>query len=318
MRNTVTRNSAPRSLGARIRTDLGNQFKLARRHTVHYLFMLPHATIFCIFTLLPVIIAIFLSFTSFDILQAPKFIGIQNYFRMFLNDDVFITALKNTIIVAAIVGPLGYILSFMFAWFINELAHAMRVLFTIIFYAPSLAGGMVAIWSIFFSGDSRALINGTLIRFGFIDSPINFMQDPKYMMPLIIVVILWSSLGTTFLSFIAGFQGVDAQYYEAAAIDGIRNRWQELWYITLPLMRPQLLFGAVMSISGAFSTGDVMTALAGFPSTDYAVHTIVNHLQDYGTTRYEMGYACAIATVLFLMMLLANTIIQKVLRKVGT
>lgn len=288
-----------------------------KKHRIHYLFMLPYALVFFLFVLLPVIIAIFLSFTSFNLLEMPELIGIKNYYRLFLNDDTFIIALKNTLVVAAIVGPVGYLLSFLFAWLINELSRFMRVFFTIIFYAPSLAGGMVVVWSFFFSGDSTAWVNGTLLRLGLIQSPIQFFYDADYMMPLVIIVILWMSLGTTFLSFIAGFQGIDQQYYEAAAIDGIRNRWQELWYITLPLLKPQLLFGAVMSITTAFSTGDVMTSLCGFPSTDYAVHTLMNHLQDYGTARYEMGYASAIATVLFLLMLFSNILVQKLLRRVG-
>ena len=241
----------------------------------------------------------------------------RNYYRLFLNDDVFLIAFKNTVIMACIIGPVGYVLSFLFAWLINELTHFMRVIFTIIFYAPSLAGGMLTIWALFFSGDSTAFVNGTLLRLNLITEPIIFFQNTGYMMPLVIIVSLWMSLGTTFLSFIAGFQGVDKQYYEAAAIDGLRNRWQELWFIPLPLLRPNLLFGAVMSITAAFSVGSVSTALCGFPSTEYAVHTLMNHLEDHGTIRYEMGYACAIATVLFLMMLLSNMAIQRLLRKVG-
>lgn len=305
------------SLKIRIKADLKYQLRQIKMHKMHYLFMTPYAVLFIVFTLLPVAMAMYLSFTSFNMLEKPVFIGIKNYYRLFLNDYIFIIALKNTVTFACIVGPVGYLLSFMFAWLINELTRFMRVIFTIIFYAPSLAGGMVVIWSFFFSGDSTALVNGTLLRFGIIQSPIIFFQDPAYMMPLIIIVILWMSLGTTFLAFIAGFQGVDKQYYEAAAIDGIRNRWQELWYITLPLLKPQLLFSAVISITGAFSIGDVMTSLAGFPSTDYAVHTLMNHLQDYGSIRYEMGYASAIATILFLMMLFSNIAVQKLLRKVG-
>ena len=301
----------------RLREDTRYTLRQIRQHRTHYLFMLPYALLFTTFTLLPVIMAMFLSFTSFNVLEAPVWQGIRNYYRLFLNDDEFMIALKNTILMACIIGPVGYVMSFLFAWLINELSHFMRVIFTIIFYAPSLAGGMLQIWSFFFSGDSTALVNGTLLRFNLIQEPIVFFQNTTYMMPLVIIVSLWMSLGTTFLSFIAGFQGVDTQYYEAAAIDGLRNRWQELWYITLPLLRPNLLFGAVMSITSAFSVGDVMNSLCGFPSTEYAVHTMMNHLQDYGTIRYEMGYACAIATLLFLMMLLSNMAIQKLLRKVG-
>ena len=131
-------------------------------------------------------------------------------------------------------------------------------------------------------------------------------------------IILWMSMGASFLSFIAGLQGVDKSMYEAGAMDGIRNRYQELWYITLPAIKPQLLFGAVMSIASSFSIGDILTQLFGYPSNNYAMHTIVLHMQDYGGQRFEMGYACAIATVLFVLMLVTNTVIQRLLRKVGS
>ena len=280
--------------------------------------MAPYAILFFVFTVLPVAVAILLSFTSFNMLEAPKFIGIANYYKMFLNDDIFITSVKNTLIMAVLIGPGGYILSFLFAWLINELSRLMRVIFTIIFYAPSLAGGMLTIWTFFFSGDATGYVNGTLMKLGIVNGPIIFFQDEAYMIPLIIFVSLWMSLGTTFLSFIAGFQGVDKQYYEAAAIDGIRNRWQELWYITLPLLKPQLFFGAVMSITSAFGVGAVVTALCGSPSTNYAAHTVMNHITDYGSTRYEMGYACALATVLFVIMIDSNKLVQKLISHVGT
>lgn len=307
-----------RKIKEKIKQDVKYKVWLIKKHRTHYLFMAPFAILFCLFVLLPVAIAIYLSFTSFNILEAPRPIGISNYSKLFLNDDIFLLSLKNTINIACIVGPGGYILSFFFAWLINELSRLMRVVFTIIFFAPSLAGGMLTVWTFFFSGDANALVNGTLINLGFISEPIVFFQNPSYMMPLILTVSLWMSLGTTFLSFIAGFQGIDKQYYEASAIDGVKNRWQELWYVTLPLMRPQLIFGAVISITAAFSVGEVVTALCGFPSAGYAAHTLMNHLVDYGTIRYEMGYACAIATVLFFLMLGSNMLVQKLIHKFGT
>ena len=280
--------------------------------------LLPYLLLFTLFTILPVIVAVLLSFTSFNMLSAPEFIGVDNYFRLFLNDDIFIIALKNTLLFAVIVGPGGFLLSFFFAWLINELSHNMRVFFTIIFYAPSISGGIYIIWNYLFSGDAQGYVNSILRKLGIIQTPIQFFQNPDYMFPILIVIILWMSLGTSFLVFIAGFQGVDKQYYEAAALDGISNRWQELWYVTLPMMKPQLLLSAVLSITGSFGVGDVITNLCGFPSTNYAVHTIMNHLSDYGTTRYEMGYACTLATILFLMMIFCNSVIRKLLKSVGT
>lgn len=289
-----------------------------KKHRAHYLFMLPYALIFFTFTILPVLMSIVLSFTSFNMLEPPKVIWFDNYFRLFLNDDTFITALKNTVVFAVVTGPLGFMLSFFLAWLINELTHFVRVFFTVVIYAPSISGGMFIMWTYLFSGDLKGYVNSLLFRLGLIREPILFFQDARFMVPLVILVVLWMSFGTSFLVFIAGFQGLDRQYYEAAAIDGIRNRWQELWYITLPLLRPQLLLNAVLSIVNAFTIGDVVTALCGFPSTNYVAHTVINHLQDYGTVRYEMGYASAIATLLFAVMLSCNRLIRRLLKGIGT
>lgn len=288
-----------------------------KKYGICYAFSLPYFIIFCIFTVCPVVISIVLSFTNFNMLERPHFNGVENYIRLFLEDDVFVIAIKNTFILAAITGPVSYILSLVIAWIINDLKPWLRAIVTVIFYAPSLAGNVLLIWTVLFSSDAYGYVNGWLTEFGLIDEPIRFFTDKKYMMPLIIVVVLWSSMGTSFLSFIAGLQGIDRSYYEAGAMDGIKNRFQEFWYITLPSMRPQLLFGAVMSISGAFGIGSVVTGLVGFPSTDYAAHTIINHLEDYGGMRYEMGYASAIATVLFAMMLLTNFVVKKLISKIG-
>ncbi len=290
----------------------------ARRHRIHYLFMAPYLLLFTLFTVLPVVISIGLSFTYFNGLETPEWIGLQNFYKLFLNDDIFITALKNTLVFALVIGPGGYLLSFCMAWLLNELPHGQRVFLTVLFYAPSISGAMYMIWQYIFSGDSQGLMNSLLIQLGAINAPIQFFKNADYVVPICMIVMLWMSLGTSFLALIAGFQGVDRQLYEAGALDGIRNRWQELWFITLPVMKEHLMFSAIMSITGAFGVGPVITALAGFPTVDYAAHTIMIHLTDYGTTRFEMGYASAIATLLFLMMIGSNKLVQKFLRKVGT
>lgn len=283
-----------------------------------YFFMSGFLIVFTVFTIVPVCSAIFLSFTYFNVLEVPKFIGLDNYLNLFLKDEIFLIALKNTFIFAAITGPLSYVLCLLFAWLVNELPPRPRAVMTLLCYAPSISGGAFFVWTIIFSNDIYGYMNSILYRFGLIDTPIQWLANPKYMMGVSILVVLWLSLGTSFLSFIAGLQGVDRSLYEAGAVDGIKNRYQELWYITLPSIKPQLLFGAVMSITASFNVGDVLTNLVGFPSTDYAVHTITNHMQDYGNIRFEMGYACAMATVLFFVMVMLNKVIQKLLRKVGS
>lgn len=292
-------------------------WKQMKKKKAGYAFIAPYYLLFTVFTILPVLISIFFSFTYFNALEPPEFIGLDNFMRLFLHDDVFIISIKNTLVFAVITGPLSYIMCLLFAWFINELSRPLRVLFTIIFYVPSISGGAYSIFSIIFHSDRYGIINGMLIKMGFITEPIAWFQDPNYMMPIVIVVMLWMSLGTAFLSFIAGLQSVDRSLYEAGAVDGIKTRWHELWFITLPYMKPQLMFGAVMAISGSFNVGAVGAVLCGQPSTDYAVHTIMNHLQDYGNIRFDMGYACAIAALLFLLTMGVNKLINILLRRVG-
>lgn len=287
----------------------------ANKHS--YILMAPYMLLFAVFTVLPVLVSVVLSFTYFNMLEFPKFIGWQNYTRLFLEDDVFLIALKNTLLFAVITGPISYIACFVFAWIINELSPKLRAVMTLVFYAPSISGNVYFIWLMIFSGDRYGIMNGLLLKSGFILEPIQWLKTEGYVMPIIILVQLWLSLGTGFLTFIAGLQTVDGTLYEAGAVDGIKNRWQELWYITLPSMRPQLMFGAVIQITTAFAVADVSIALAGFPSVNYAAETIVTHLIDFGTTRFEMGYASAIATVLFFIMVGTNLVVQKLLRKVG-
>ena len=293
-------------------------WKEMKRNKAAYLMVAPYMLIFCCFTVIPVLLSIILSFTDFNMLEMPNPVWFENYIRLFLDDDIFIIAAKNTLIFAAIVGPVSYLMSLMIAWFINELSPKIRAIVTLIFYAPSISGQVYLVWATLFSADSYGWANAWLSELGIISSPIAWFQDANYVMPLCIVVALWTSLGTAFLGFIAGLQGVDKSQFEAGAVDGIRNRWQELWYITLPNIKPQLMFGAVMSITSSFGFGGVVTALCGFPSVDYAAHTIMHHLEDYGGQRYEIGYSSTIAVVLFVVMIGANGLVKKIMSKVGT
>lgn len=293
-------------------------WKIAKKSKTYYFFLAPYASLFFLFYIVPVIASLFLSFTYYNVLESPDFIGIQNYINLILADDIFLIAVKNTFLIAVITGPIGYLAAFIFAWFINELPRYLKAFAVVIFYAPTISGQVYLIWSIIFSGDAYGYINAFLINLGIINEPILWLTNPQYMLTIVIIVTLWMSLGTGFLAFVAGLQGIDKSQYEAGYIDGIKNRWQELWYITLPNMKPMLLFGAVMTITQSFGVADVPMALTGFPSTDYATQTVVTHLIDYGSVRFEMGYAAAIATILFVTMILCNKVIQAFLRRVGT
>ncbi|WP_337102680.1 carbohydrate ABC transporter permease [Paenibacillus sp. YIM B09110] len=317
MQAETTSQTVPNLIHPKKKSRISQIWTELKKNKHYYLLMSPYMLIFFAFTVIPVVFSLILSFFYFNMLEFPRFVGWQNYSRLFLNDDIFMIALKNTFIFAIITGPVSYIACFFFAWIINELSPKIRAVMTLIFYAPAISGNVFFIWLIVFSGDRYGYLNGFLIKFGFILEPIQWLTNEKYILMIVMIVQLWLSLGTSFLAFIAGLQTIDRTLVEAGVVDGIKNRWQELWFITLPSMRPQLLFGAVMQITGSLAVADITIALAGFPSVNYAAHTVVTHLMDYGTIRFEMGYASAIATVLFGIMIGANKLTQKMLRKVG-
>lgn len=278
-------------------------------------FLLPFFVLFMTFTIVPVFIAMALSFTDYNMLETPNFTGITNYMQLILEDDVFITAIENTLVFSCIIGPVGYIMSFLMAWFIS-LAKRGRGALALAFYAPSLTSGtaMSVIWMVIFSGDRTGYLNHFLIKLGLISDPILWTKDPTYILPIIVIISAWMSMGNGFLVFLAGLQNVDPELYEAGKVDGIKTAFQQLWYITLPLMKPQLLFGAINSIVNSLAVFDVATAVAGFPSPNYCAHTIVAHLYDYAFTRFQMGYASAIAMFLFLLSFTLSQICMRIFR----
>ncbi len=282
-----------------------------------YVLMAPFVIIFFTFTVFPVLMTIALSFTRYNILQKPVFIHWNNYRELFVNDEVFAIALRNTIVFALITGPLGYFLSFFAAWLINEFKPVIRGILTFIFYVPTISGTVYTIWGIIFSSDMYGYANSFLMRLGIINNPIEWFSTDSYILPLIIIVQLWMSMGSGFLVMRAGTASIDPQYYEAAAIDGIKNRFQEVIYVTIPMMAPHLITAAVLQITGMFANIGASTALAGFPSTNYAGHLIMTHLMDYSAYRIERGYASAISVVLFVLMISINKLAVRLLRKVG-
>jgi multiple sugar transport system permease protein len=271
------------------------------RYGTGTLFVAPFLILFAAFYIIPVFTSIGLSFTNFNMIQKSSFVGLTNYRLLFTDDRVFLIALANTFIFAGIVGPLGYLASFAMAWIINQLR--LRNAFSLAFYAPSLCNGVAIsyVWLYIFSGDRYGVINNILFKLGFISQPILWDRDPTYLLPIIMIISLWMSMGTGFLVFLAGLQSLPDELYEAAAIDGVQSRWVELWYITLPQVKPQLLFGAVTAIVNSFVVFEIVLTVAGLPSPDYAAHTIVAHLFDYAFIRFQMGYASAISVFLFLL-----------------
>ena len=293
------------------------KFQIRKQTITGYAFLAPFLTLFTIFTILPIAVSIVLSFTYFNGFSMPDFVGLSNYIKLFLSDELFMKALSNTLVFAMITGPLSYLLCLVLAWIISEFSPKIRSVLTLLFYAPSICGSAYLIFTVIFSGDRYGWVNAILMKLNIIYKPIDWIKDPDYMFPVALIVILWSSLGSSFLSFIAGFLNIDRNLYEAGAIDGIRSRWQELRYITLPCMSHMLLFSAVMQIQSSFSVSAIAIELAGFPSTQYAADTIVSHMTDMATVRFEYGYASAIAIILFAMMAVSRLVIGKVLSMAG-
>ena len=285
-----------------------------RQNREAYLMLLPFMLIFTVFTVIPVIMSLPMGLTDFDMVKyPPTWVGLSNFYNLFLNDSIFIKSIRVTLVFAVFTGPLSYLLSFLLAWLINEMNAVLRVIFTLIFYAPSMASGVYAVWQLIFSGDSYGIANSALLNLGITTSAIQWLTDSRYILTVVIIVQLWVSMGAGFLAMRAGFQNIDKSQYEAGAIEGIKNRWQELIYITIPGMGPSLMFAAVMQIVASFTADIVARNLVGFPSTDYAAHTIMTHAFDYGWIRYEMGYASAICMILFIAMYAANRLINRLL-----
>lgn len=290
-----------------------------RQRLTPYLFLLPYAALFVVFIIVPVTIAILLSFTNFDTIQFPHFIGLSNYITLFLQDDVFMQyVVPNTLIYSLIVGPGGYLLSFLMAWSLAQVSKGPRTILTLVLYSPSLTMGtaMAVIWRVLFSGDQLGYINHLLLSLGVITEPIIFLQSTAFLLSVMIIVGLWSSMGIGFLAMLAGVLNIARSLYEAAMIDGMRNRWQEIFYITIPSMKPQMLFGAIMSIVSAFQQGAIGVQLSGSnPTPGYAGQLMVNHAEDYGFIRFEMGYASAISVVLLMLIYFFSKGAQKIFRE---
>lgn len=282
-----------------------------------FIIALPFLILFFMMTVLPILTSLVLSFCSYDTLSTPKFAGLDNFLRMFVTDDMFGTIATNTIILAIATAPTGFLLSYVLAWFINEFNPAVRSFLSFLFYAPNLAGNAYFIWQTAFSGDAYGYINSLLLSVGLLNEPITWLKNPDYIVPIIIFVTLWASMGAGFLANIAGLQGINTSLFEAGAIDGIRNRWQELWYITLPSMKEILLFSAVMQIASSFSIGAVITTMCGYPTVNNCADTIVMYLTDIAHTRMEMGYAAAISIFLFAIMAIFRNLVSKLLSKTG-
>ena len=294
-----------------------NHIGTVRSKIAVFIMILPYLLSFFVFIVLPVILAVILSFTDFNSMTFPKFVGLSNYINLFTTDNVFMQKiLPNTILFAFICGPVGYILSFLLAWMLAQIPKGPRTILALAIYSPSLTAGvaMQVVWVAIFSGDANGYLNAFLLNNNMITEAIQWLQSEQYLMPIMIIVTIWSSMGIGFLAMLSGILNIDSELYEAAYVDGLKNRFQEIIYVTIPSMKPQLLFGAVMAVVSTFQAGAIGVQLSGAnPTPNYAGSLIVNHIEDYGYIRYEMGYASAISVVLLLFIYFISKVVRKVL-----
>lgn len=280
-----------------------------------WLFMSPYILSLLVFGIIPVIYSVCMSLFSYNLYEPPIFIGLDNFKSLFLEDSEFGKGLVNTLVYAFTVTPITFIISFLLAWVLNSLPNGVRNVMVTLFYIPQMcAGGALGlIWLYIFSGDRYGILNHFLTNMGWITTPIQWTSDPEILFGVVIFVGIMMGSGMSFLTFVAGFQSLPADMYEAGRIDGVKNKYQELVYLTIPQMKPQLLFSAVTASVGAFAVSDIPAAVAGYPSPDYAAHTIALHMSDYGFTRFEVGYASAISVVLFVLTFGTGYILRKML-----
>ena len=282
-----------------------------QKNIIGYGFLLPFLVMFMIFIVIPIVWGFFISFTSYDLMTEMKWVGFQNYITLFTEDDLFIVALKNTLRFALISGPIGFIASFFFAWVIDQLGH--KTLFAMAFYIPSIMSSLAVsvVWLSLFSSNRTGIINNLLLEMGFIDEAISWTIDPKYVMPLVIFISVWMSMGTGFLTNLAGLSTIDRRIYEAGMIDGVQNRFEELILLTLPQMKPQLYFNGIMAIVNSLNVYDLVTQIAGSESADNCALTLTQHMYDYGFVRFELGYASAISVVIMIISIVFGQVVRK-------
>mgnify|MGYP004662299341 CR=1 FL=1 len=296
-------------------SPLAKKRPLRSRDVWGWLFMAPFLIPLIVFGIIPVIYSLCMSLFSYNLYEPAVFVGLDNFRSLLLEDEEFGKAVKNTLIYAFTVTPIVFLLNFILAWVINSFKRGLRNLLVVLFYIPQMTTGtaMTVIWLYVFSGDRYGVLNYLLTSLGWISAPIQWTTDTGILFGVVIFIGIMMGSGMSFLTFVAAFQALPADMYEAGRIDGIRSSFQELIYLTMPQMKPQLLFSAITSSVAAFAIADIPAQVAGFPSPDYAAHTIALHMRDYGFTRFEIGYASAISVILFALTFATGFVLRKVL-----
>lgn len=280
---------------------------MRKQNLIGRLFVAPPVLLFLIFTLLPMVMAIGLSFTDYDIINAPKFSGLHNFEKMF-HDEFFWIALRNTCYYTVLYVPMGLLLSLGTALFLNS-ERRMVGLFRTLFYLPVLSSSVATatLW-FWILNPQLGLLNGILGIFG-IDGPA-WLYNSKLAMISIVMMSLWAGFGGNMMIFLSGLKGIPITYYEAAKVEGA-GRMQRFRYITMPSLTKTTFLVSTMLIIGTFQVFDQAFVLTkGGPGN--ATITLVYYIYNNGFNNLNMGYASAISLVLFLIIITMTVINQKI------
>lgn len=267
------------------------------------LFISPALSLFCLFTVLPLLMALLLSFTNYDIISRLEWVGLRNY-QSLLTDTLFHRSLLNVSLYAVMFVPTMIALSLLVALALNRKVPGMAI-FRTIFYLPVVTSTVAAstVWITILNKD-YGLLNQLLLFVG-IDGPA-WLANSNTALIAIVMVTLWQGLGANMIIYLAGLQGVPDYLYEAAKLDGA-NSWQRFRFITLPLVRTVTFFVTTLSLIGAFQLFDQAYVLTqGGPG--YATTTPVYYIYQSGFNRLQMGYASAQAFALFLIILVFSAL----------
>lgn len=282
-----------------------------KQRLMGYVFLLPTAVLFLIFTVVPFIMAFYLSFFEYNLLEVGESVGFEYYSTAFSNTE-FMKSFLNILIYAVMYVPSIIIISLLAAVLGNsELfgSKAMRV----IFYLPCITGSIATayVWRWMFDVDS-GVFNGILDMFGLPES--QWLSSRSYLvMVCIVMVSVWSGIGNNMLIFLAALKGVSPELYEAAKLDGA-NKMQTLWYITVPSIAPTMYFITTMSIIGAFQMFDLVYAMVPSNSMEWG-RTPVVMVYEIGFTRFRGGLGTAMSIILFAVIMVVTFLFQRVAKE---
>ena len=283
--------------------------RIKRRENLYgYLFLLPWLIGFFGLFIGPGLASLYLSFTKYNVIGSPEFIGTENYVKMFTTDKLFWPSLGRTFYFAGLGVPLGVFGSMILAILLNNKLRGVTF-FRTLFFMPSLVPlvASVILWKWLLNTDF-GIVNQGLRSLGF--DPPGWFSDRQWAIPSLIMMRLWTSIGgTQMIIFLAGLQGIPTELYDASSIDGA-NSWQRIRHVTIPLLTPTIFFNTVLGIIGALQTFEAAFLLTpegggpGFATWFYALH-IWKHAFDY----FDMGYAAALAWF-FALIIVTLTIVQ--------